>query len=107
MISGPSFTFGLGDIKQDTIRCMLLMSDTSRAEKWYKNEFRMANGSQLTINNYAKRTCSLVIWDYGYVVKCAPFNNCDWFYLNGKKKRLSSNMVVWQCIEIEHKQKAF
>jgi hypothetical protein len=83
--------------KNDTIKVLMLMTDTSDN-----------NGTTLNGNG-------IVFWQIGYEVRAAQFVCCDpkdktnssyyWLYshlayINGDKKELPKNILVWQSKEL-------
>lgn len=92
----------VAQVKFDTVRCMMLMSDTIRQKYKPANVYNHPTGN-LTIHTSNSRIVPLVFWDYGYCVH-------SWFgvyYLKTNKKAFRKEIIVWQHIELEQKQKPF
>lgn len=106
--TGESHTFLM---KQDTIRVMMLCSDTTKQKYPGANKLRKADGYTVEIVGVDKYRVPYVWWMFGYWVK-GPKTTIGFpaeplitnYYLNDKKQAVSPNVIVWQHMEITPKE---
>lgn len=86
--------------RSDTIRVMLLCSDTTKQKYTGANKIRKADGYTVEINNVDRYRVPFVWWMFGYMVVRFPRKN-NWMpiYLNDKKEPLNMNVIIWQAIQ--------
>lgn len=98
-----TFVDSVAQIRYDTIRCIMLMSDTTHQKYTGANRLRKVDGYALNFQVSTEKQIHLPFWDYGFIVKSIYGQ----YYLNYSKQPKGKNIVVWQHIELEQKQKAF